>query len=88
MQRRAIAAALFVGFALLLIIGLVWAMLYYGLMLPVQSSSSSIFGTSFYDTNTLVFMEVVGSFFGAIVTIAVVWWWWQQSQKPEGYPGL
>lgn len=87
-SRPGIAAAIFIGLGLLLAVGLIWAAIYYGFLLPVQNTSTAIFGTSFYDVTTLQVMEITGAGLGLIITVAVVWWWWQKSQKPPGYGGL
>lgn len=63
--------------------GGVWALLYWGVMLPIKSVSVTAFGTGSFGADSYAFMVGVPMFFGMTAFIALFYWFWQQSNKRD-----
>ena len=82
MKRRGIGWALVTGFCVIFALGIVWAVLYYGGIQPIQATLTSSY---YFDPTTLSFVDTVAAFWMAILTIALVYWWWVESNKRDPY---
>jgi cbb3-type cytochrome oxidase subunit 3 len=78
-KRAGIGYALAVLFMIIFAFGIIWAVLYYGLIIPAQSS----IGTSWSDSLTLQFMETMALWWPFIVLIAAIIWLLNRSNKQE-----
>jgi len=82
-RRRGIVSALGEIVAVLLVIGIIWGMLYYGMIQPMLNSATNYPGV--FPSLMLTLMSTMTEFYLAFMTIMVVYYLWQQSRKREGY---
>lgn len=85
MKRRGIGWAIAALVAFWFVFGIVWAVLYYGGMLPVESQITTLYGSSIFDPTTASFMDAIGAFWPMIVTGVLMLWLWQESNKRDLY---
>ena len=81
-KRRGIGWALVTGVCIIFALGVVWAVLYYGGILPTITTLTS---TYYFDPTTLTFVETLAAFWMILLTIALVYWWWVQSNIRDPY---
>lgn len=80
MRRRGIGWAVMVFLGFTIILGLVWAVLYYGSVTSMFNNLPTQYPGA-YDSNTLTFVEDFAELWTVILTMGGIYWLWLQSQK-------
>ena len=83
-KRRGSGYALLIVGVTIFAFGIVWAVLYWGGMLPLQANIVSQFTVGIFPTAQYQFMVEMGVFWGFIVTIALLIWLYNQSNRRDG----
>ena len=68
---------------ILFLIGIVWAVLYYGAILPTEDAQISLYGAAVYDPTVLPIVMSFALFWTFLMTFGIVLWLWQRSNKRD-----
>ena len=82
-KRAALGAALIGLLLTVFVFGIVWAVLYWGGMLPLQTYIINLYTVNIFPNAEYQFMVAMGVFWGFIVTLAVLINLWQQSTRRD-----
>jgi hypothetical protein len=81
--RKGIVSVLGELVAVLLIIGTVWGILYYGMIQPMLNTTPNYPGA--FPSTMVTLMGTGTAMYMAFMTFMLIYYLWQQSRKREGY---